>query len=617
MLGLYVFFFIAGSWLALHLPVMPSVTLMQACVFYMGQSSVYACCYPKIQRVIWCLCFIGFGFLLSVDAVLNWHMRQSTLLPQNKIVLRCGQLVQPLRMSLPSQRWLFRLSSYSFLSSLHRYDQFILHAYSDDAFHESDYVCVLLKPTRSRAYKPWDSLRFITQGVVGHAQLKEVLFHHSLIQSADQSIRYGIRRWVWHFSSEQVQHFLLALSIGDRSGMTKEDWALFSKTGTSHLVAISGLHVMWVVLGFGSLVMGAFNFLSKSYELIPRGVVYAVLIVFLCVLYGVIIYPSPPSERALLLLMLSAGCRLFGIRYASSNMLWFVLLLSCFLYPFFIFQASACLSYWAAYCLWQSSWLGRDDSCRSWVLLQVWMLLGLMPLSLYYFGKWYGLSLIANLWVVPWVGLLIFPVSLISYVVFIAIPSCSHYPIAVAQSFVEGMFHCLSLLSHYSFLGFKVLGFDSLQCVLCFGMLYSVRIIVSTRYMLGVLFPMILLLCFGWQLPGRVVMESHHGVGCKQIRTIHSKDLSVLQIQDQPRSFYRFSLPQYRSHFHWEHFASCSSSDRYAVFPSGLCGSVRLVRYRHYRGDVCSKPAKWVYFSSFKSRNPLIYIPQGVMETLL
>lgn len=617
MLGLFFFSFIVGSWAALHLPVMPSISLLQACLFYIGQSSVYIYCYPSIQRSIWVMCFFGFGFLLSADAVLHWHMRKRVLLPNDRVVLRCGQLIQPLHMALPSERWLFRLSTYSRFSSIHRYDQFILHAYQNDEFHESEYLCVRLKGTRSRGYRPWSSLKLITQGVVGHAQLKKVIFQHALNQSIGQKVRHSIRQWVWHFPSEQVQHFLLALTIGDRSSMTRDDWRLFSKTGTSHLVAISGLHVMWVVLGLGSLLISGMGFVSAIYELIPRGILHATIMLVLSVIYGVIIYPSPPSERALLLLMISALGQLCGVRYTSSNMLWVVLLLSCFVHPFFIFQASACLSYWAAYCLWQSSWLRRDASCRSWVLLQAWMLAGLMPLSLYYFGQWYGVSLIANLLVVPWVGLIIFPVLLMSLLLFEVIPSCSHGLFAIAQSLIEGMFHCLSILSRFSFLSFEALGFGFFQVVLCFLILFSVRLVVFARYFIGFSFPVVLFVCLGSGLPKKVVTQHQYGVGCKEVRTIRSKDLSVLQVQNQSRSFYRYVLPQYRSQYHWKRFRSCVSSDRYAAFPTGLCASTHIVRYRHHKADACIKPARWVSVPGVGSGNSLIYLSQGQVEALL
>ena len=39
---------------------------------------------------------------------------------------------------------------------------------------------------------------------------------------------------------------LLALTIGDGSGFTPEDWALFAATGTTHLVVISGMHISLV-----------------------------------------------------------------------------------------------------------------------------------------------------------------------------------------------------------------------------------------------------------------------------------------------------------------------------------------------------------------------------------
>jgi competence protein ComEC len=39
---------------------------------------------------------------------------------------------------------------------------------------------------------------------------------------------------------------LIALVIGDQRGIDADDWQLFQRTGVSHLVAISGLHITMI-----------------------------------------------------------------------------------------------------------------------------------------------------------------------------------------------------------------------------------------------------------------------------------------------------------------------------------------------------------------------------------
>lgn len=617
MLGLCVFFFVAGSWLALQLPVLPSLSLIESIVFLLGQGSVYLVFFPTTRRVVWYLCVFGLGLLLSAHAVLNWHMRKDTVLPKGQRVERCGRLVKPIRMQLPSQRWLFRLSSYSRVSSYHRYDQVIVHAYGDDVFHESDVLCLLLQRSRQSQFHAEQSLALISQGVVGHAQLKAIVSRDSSVRSFGESARVLIRHWVWQFSSEEVQHFLLALSIGDRSSMTKNDWSLFSKTGTSHLVAISGLHVMWVVLGLVSLLMSGVRLFSRIYESVPRGCIVGIFLISLCLLYASIIYPSPPSERALFLLAFGALCRCVGVRYSSTNLLWAVLFLSCMLHPFFFCQASACLSYWAAYCVWQSSWFRQDESCQSWLLMQSWMLVGLMPLSLYYFGQWHLIALFANSWVVPWVGLAIFPLALTSFFLFLCKPTWFSCIMPGVQCVIQGMFHCLHMLATYSSIAIQTRAFGVVEALISFALLFYIRLLIAFRAILFLVFPCILLLCLGWVYPKGVTIEKRYGVACREMRTIRSHDLSVLQTQAEPKSFYRYALPRYASRYHWRVFDTCVSSDRYAVFPEGLCLAVRVASFRHYRRDRCPIQRSWISLQGRSGANRLIFLPIGALRSFL
>ena len=48
---------------------------------------------------------------------------------------------------------------------------------------------------------------------------------------------------------------IVALVVGDQSGIAPDDWDLFRRTGISHLVSISGLHITMIAGLFAALWM--------------------------------------------------------------------------------------------------------------------------------------------------------------------------------------------------------------------------------------------------------------------------------------------------------------------------------------------------------------------------
>jgi len=78
--------------------------------------------------------------------------------------------------------------------------------------------------------------------------LSPPVWWHSPMQQWRQRIADSLRS---HFANRTEAGVLLALSLGDRSGIPADQWALFQRFGLNHLVVISGLHVgMVAALGF-------------------------------------------------------------------------------------------------------------------------------------------------------------------------------------------------------------------------------------------------------------------------------------------------------------------------------------------------------------------------------
>ncbi|MEM7364823.1 MAG: ComEC/Rec2 family competence protein, partial [Pseudomonadota bacterium] len=89
-------------------------------------------------------------------------------------------------------------------------------------------------------YEGWS----ISRGFDGRARIRG---SPRLISTGDlrgESKRYEIAEWIerW-FGDSTVKGLMIALAIGDGTNISLEQWNLLSRTGTVHLVVISGLHL--------------------------------------------------------------------------------------------------------------------------------------------------------------------------------------------------------------------------------------------------------------------------------------------------------------------------------------------------------------------------------------
>ena len=207
-----------------------------------------------------------------------------------------------------------------------------------------------------------------------------------------------------------------ALTIGERGGFTPADWEVLSRTGTNHLVAISGLHV-------GLFAGAAFLAVRALWGLLPglalavaaprAGAVAGLAAAFA---YAALAGFAVSTQRALIMLAVVLGAVLaartlrpwhaFGLAVAG------VLVVD----PFAPLSYGAWLSFGAvAVLLWSlAGRLPSRDLWSRWGRAQWAVGIGLMPLLLVLFGRGSLIAPLVNLVAVPVFSLVLLPLVLIT-----------------------------------------------------------------------------------------------------------------------------------------------------------------------------------------------------------
>ena len=213
-----------------------------------------------------------------------------------------------------------------------------------------------------------------------------------------------------------VEPFLRALVIGDRSDMKTDDWAVLKNTGTVHLMAISGLHIGLIAglvffitrIGWSAIPYFALRFAA------PRAAaISAWLAAFL---YSALAGFSLPTQRALIMLSIILLSLVFKKSIRPGTVLGVAALLVLVMDSFAVLSVSFWLSFGAVALIYYFIHIQASGQykLKRWLILQVVISLGLLPLTIQFFQQAPVISPIANLVAVPVVGFVIVPLTFIA-----------------------------------------------------------------------------------------------------------------------------------------------------------------------------------------------------------
>lgn len=260
------------------------------------------------------------------------------------------------------------------------------------------------------------------------------------------------RRLIGYFSSDTApasRALLQALTVGDRSAISPAQWAVLNATGTTHLLAISGLHI--------SLVAGlVFLLARRGVAVLPwlsqwfaAGQVAALFAMAAALAYAELSGFAIPSRRAVLM----TGVFLLAVvakrRTGFLQSLCLAAAVTLLIDPLSMLSAGWWLSFWAVLVI---AWLGggrcgRRRGVLRWCGLQLALAIGMLPVMLLVFQRVSLVAPLANWLAVPVVGMLVVPLALFGVLAYALYEPAGTWVFTMAGRVLDGLWPVLQWMA--------------------------------------------------------------------------------------------------------------------------------------------------------------------------
>ena len=243
-----------------------------------------------------------------------------------------------------------------------------------------------------------------------------------------QSVRDRILGDAADAESRRFAGIVAALVTGDQNVIERADWNVFRATGVAHLMSISGLHITMFAWLAAACIGWAWRRSARlglparwdPCQRLPAPAAALIGGVLLATGYALFSGWGVPAQRTVLMLATFALLKLMGLRWPW----WLSWLLACAVVlafdPWALTQAGFWLSFVAVGVLFATDpGAARADQTSAGgrfvrLFREQWVVtLALTPLSLILFGQASVFGLLSNLLAIPWVTLVVTPLSLL------------------------------------------------------------------------------------------------------------------------------------------------------------------------------------------------------------
>jgi len=275
-------------------------------------------------------------------------------------------------------------------------------------------------------------------------------------------------------AEQQAKSVTLSLLTGDRSLINRDTKDLYQLAGISHLLAISGTHVLFLAIVLAGIVVLLFdrNY-SAIYRRIPRWQVRLWVMIGAAFIYALFTGFDVPAARTAWMLLAIGFIRLTLLPISTTRVLLALAVLMAWRDPYVLWQAGYWLSFIAVALLlkyddtsYQHQTAARtlyDDKPRTYInsalssrvwrmvkrvfKLQFWLFLTLLPVTLLLFGKASLWGLFINLFAIGLFGWVIVPLNLLAGLCYLLVPSIADILWVIISTIVGHLHDLMSWLT--------------------------------------------------------------------------------------------------------------------------------------------------------------------------
>jgi len=231
-------------------------------------------------------------------------------------------------------------------------------------------------------------------------------------------LRWRIRQMLLsRFPQQPSAGTVLALLTGDRVGIPPESWARYARTGVTHLVAISGVHITMIAWLTGWLARRCWLRWPAAATRVPAARIAGVAGWLAACGYGALAGMGLPTQRTLLMLGLLVLARWLPGEYPGRLILLMALSVVLAVDPLAVHSVGLWLSFAAVALLMAGGMApGEEGGWRAALRAQWLATWGLLPLTLALFARVSWISLPVNLLAIPWVTFAIVPLAMLGLI---------------------------------------------------------------------------------------------------------------------------------------------------------------------------------------------------------
>lgn len=226
------------------------------------------------------------------------------------------------------------------------------------------------------------------------------------------SLRNHLASVIQQHLPDTVSPIILALLIGNRSALSEQQKTILSHTGSSHILAISGLHLAlvggwaWVIFQW---LWGLSLWLSARVQPIQAGAIGALIVI---TVYALLTGFDIPVRRAWLMFSLLILSWLW-LKPINTNSLLLAACAVMLFDPYAVLSVGFYFSFIATAIVLWSTRLPYPPLIKV-IVMQGLISLTLMPITWAVFGTIAVVGLGVNLLIIPWLGLWVLPSALLA-----------------------------------------------------------------------------------------------------------------------------------------------------------------------------------------------------------